>query len=118
MPVEAARESADGGCCAQPQCHDIIRTLTLSRRRARIPWIYLLYHRDGRRPARIDEGGPSTLLPSEKRRHVENGAHIEVRVDLRPVVAEPGPCRNAECGQFDDAAATADGDLRLNHLIG
>ena len=119
VPVEAARESADGGCFAQPQCRDITRTLTLRRRRARIPWIYLLYHRDTRRPARIDESGTSALLPSEKRRHVENGAHVEVRVDaLCPVVAESGPVRDAESRQFNDAAATTNGHLRLNHLIG
>ena len=65
MPVEAARESADGRCFAQPQCPDITRTLTLKRRRARIPWIYLLYHRDRPRLAHIDEDRPLEVVTGQ-----------------------------------------------------
>jgi hypothetical protein len=39
-----------------------VRLLTLGRRRSRVPWIYLLYHRDPDSPGAAD--GPGAASPA------------------------------------------------------
>ena len=71
--------------CGDPACPAPgrgVRALTLRRRRSRVPWIYLLYHRERRPPSRSDRLD-SALLAAQERRHVERRAEVEVGVDRR-----------------------------------
>ena len=57
-----------------------VRRLTLRRRRSRVPWIYLLYHREPQPPGLELERSPSSpLLAPQERRHVERRARCRGR---------------------------------------
>ncbi len=51
-----------------------VRELRLKRRRARVPWIYLVYHRH-EPPAGTSA---RSVLPPKKRRNVERRGHVRI----------------------------------------
>ena len=62
----------------------MVRELALSRRRSRVPWVFLVYsRRQGRRrvhpEAIVSAGGPAaaSALPAQERRHVEERIGLE-----------------------------------------
>jgi hypothetical protein len=71
---------------------EIVRELLLRRRRARVPWVYLVYHRHAPEGAREslprDSAAAGTtagsVLPAQKRGHVER--RREIRVEREAVL--------------------------------
>ena len=45
----------------------VVRELLLRRRRARVPWVYVVYHRCAGAPARVACAWPSVLTAKERR---------------------------------------------------
>ena len=69
---------------------EIVRELLLRRRRARVPWVYLVYHRHAPEARnnlpRHSAGGATagSVLPAQKRRHVERRREIPVEREAVP----------------------------------
>jgi hypothetical protein len=59
---------------------EIVRELLLRRRRARVPWVYVVYHRHA--PAAGKEGG--SVLSAQKRGDIERRREIPVENDAVP----------------------------------
>src|SRR5438552_16734293 len=76
--TEAERGGAEP---ARPEPgHGGVRSLTLRRRRSRVPWIYLVYHRRRVKPlsAGVSAGGESAFRAAEERRNVKRCARVLV----------------------------------------
>ena len=93
-PTSLDRRSRARSRCGQffmEMTTETVRELLLKRRRARLPWVYLVYHRHGRPTGQ--SGG--SALAAKKRRDVERrgGIGVELSPDEAPSVARrAGPC--------------------------